>query len=349
MNKFNKSCRVSFFKWLLLISLPFQYILIQNNEFENSNFINLYIANFNYTSELRKSIFSIFSFSIGDIIYLLIVILAITVIFKYRSYYLNYKFHFLIDLLSVISVVNILFQISWGLNYHSESLESKLNIEKSYSDQDLEKVVSFLIFETNKLHHQLSKNDTLPVEFPFNKKQARMLLANEKNDIVKNSIWSKIISYMGYAGYLNPFTLEAQVNEKIPMISYLTTIAHEQSHQNGVARENESNYWAYKKTSNNKNPYIKYAGYSFALRYCISDLYKKNPKKSKLLSQSIHLGIKKNFNDINKFWNKYKNPLEPVFKKSYDSFLKINNQKLGISSYNKMVSLVIFDLKNDVE
>ena len=55
----------------------------------------------------------------------------------------------------------------------------------------------------------------LPVEFPFNKKQARMLLANEKNDIVKNSIWSTIISYMGYAGYLNPFTLEAQVNEKI--------------------------------------------------------------------------------------------------------------------------------------
>ncbi|MFQ3351369.1 MAG: hypothetical protein ACI914_000614, partial [Candidatus Marivariicella framensis] len=57
----------------------------------------------------------------------------------------------------------------------------------------------------------------------------------------------------------------------------------------------------------------------------------------------------KNFNDINKFWNKYKNPLEPIFKKSYDSFLKINNQKLGISSYNKMVSLVIFDLKNDIE
>ena len=53
---------------------------------------------------------------------------------------------------------------------------------------------------------------------------------------------------IGFSGYLNPFTLEAHVNEKIPMISYLTTIAHEQSHQTGIAHENESNFWAFKKT-----------------------------------------------------------------------------------------------------
>ena len=348
MNKFYKPYN-NFLKWLLFFLLPIQFILIKTDEFKNSSLINLYTTNYNYISEFRKNIFSKFSFSVGDLIYLLIVILVVTAIYKNRLYYLNYKSRFFIDLFSVISAVSIVFQISWGLNYHSQSLESKLNIEEPYSDHDLEKVVSFLIYKTTKLHSELSKNDTLPITFPFNKKQARLLLADKKNNIVKNSIWSTLLSYTGYAGYLNPFTLEAQVNEKIPMISYLTTIAHEQSHQNGVARENESNYWAYKKTSNNKNPYIKYAGYSFALRYCMSDLFKKNPKKFKLLSKNINTGIKKNLNDINKFWDKYQNPFEPIFKRSYDSFLKLNNQKRGISSYNEMVTLVIFDFKNDIE
>ena len=154
---------------------------------------------------------------------------------------------------------------------------------------------------------------------------------------------------MGYSGYLNPFTLEAQVNNKIPMISYLTTIAHEQSHQDGIALENESNYWAFKKTSTNRNSYIKFAGYSFALRYCLSDLYSINPIKAKILANKISPGVKKNFNAINKFWSNYKNPFEPFFKKTYDIFLKINSQKSGIKSYNEMVSLVVFDLKNDIE
>lgn len=348
MSKFNRSHN-NFFKWLLFFSLPFQFALIQTNEFKNSSFIKFYTTNFDYFSEIRKNIFSIFPFSIGDIFYLLVVILAINYILKNKSYYLNYRSRFFIDFLSVISFIHILFQLSWGFNYHSKSLETKLNIEKIYSDQDLEKVIKFLILETNKLHSQLSINDTLPVKFPFNKKQARKLLANNKIDIVKESIWSTLISYGGYSGYLNPLTLEAQVNKKIPMISYLTTIAHEQSHQNGIARENESNYFAYKKTSTNDNPFIRYAGYSFALRYCISDFFKKNPENSKLLYKTINPGIKENFIEVNEFWKKYQNPLEPILKGFYDQFLKINSQKKGIESYNEMVKFVIFDFNNNID
>ena len=349
MSKLREPYTITFVKWLLILSLPFQFIIIQNDDFKNSYFITLYINNFKHLSELRKSFFSIFSFSVGDLIYLLVLIGSITYFFKNRFFYLNYKFYFLKDVFLFLSVVHVFFQISWGLNYHSESLESKLNIDTQYSDEELEKVVLYLIRKTNDLHSELSINDSTPVKFPFNKKQARILLTNKKNDIVKNSMLSSLISYMGYAGYLNPFTLEAQVNEKIPMISYLTTIVHEQSHQNGIARENESNYWAYKITSNNKNKYIQYAGYSFALRYCLNDLYGKNKERSKLLSKNIHLGVKKNFKSINTFWEKYQNPFEPIFKKFYDRFLKINNQKLGVLSYNEMVSLVIFDLKNAIQ
>lgn len=349
MNKFNKPQKNYFIKWFLLLSLPFQFYFIQNDSLKNSYFIKFYVNNFNSFSELRKNIFSITPISIGDIFYVLAVILAILFVYNKSFYYLNYKFNFLIDLLSLISIIHIFFQISWGFNYHSEPLESKYNIKSTYSDKDLEDVILYLIHKTNNLHHRLSKNDSLPVKFPFDKKQARLILADKKNNIVKSSIWSYLLSYIGFSGYLNPFTLEAHVNEKIPMISYLTTIAHEQSHQTGIAHENESNFWAFKKTSNNKNNYVQYAGYTFALRYCISELFRKNQDKANTLYKKISPGIKKNFYEISNFWEKYKNPFEPFFKSIYDNFLKINNQKLGIKSYNKVVLLIVFEIKKNID
>ncbi len=344
MNKSNKSYKNYFFKGLLAISLPLQFILIQNDRFTSSRFVELYINNFKYLSEFRIRLFSYFLTSIGDIFYFLIIIILIIFLYKNLSYYLANKNHFLIDFFSTLSVLNIFFQVSWGLNYHSQPIELKLNLKKEYSIEELEKSISYLILKTNNLYNNLSKNKTLPIRFPFNKNEARILLADSKKNIVKNSIWSDLLSYMGYSGYLNPFTLEAHVNENIPMMSYLTTIAHEQSHQRGIARENESNYWAFIKTTKNDNNYIKYAGYGFALRYCLSDLYRRNGKKATILSKDIKAGVRKNFQEVDDFWKKHQNPIEPIFKKTYDSFLKINDQNLGIKSYNLVVNLIIHEI-----
>ena len=58
-------------------------------------------------------------------------------------------------------------------------------------------------------------------------------------------MYSLPLSYMGYAGYLNPFTLESQVNSKIPTLNLITTLLHETAHQMGYASEKEANFIAY--------------------------------------------------------------------------------------------------------
>ncbi len=151
---------------------------------------------------------------------------------------------------------------------------------------------------------------------------------------------------MGFSGYINPFTLEAQINEKIPILSYIITVAHEQYHQTGVAAENEASYWAYKRTISHKNDYIKYSGYVFALRNCLYALMRINPKNGVKFLKTISPGISKNINELNKFWQKFNNPFEPLFTSLYDKFLKINGQKSGISSYNEVVALIMFDVNN---
>ncbi|NQY06601.1 MAG: DUF3810 family protein, partial [Flavobacteriaceae bacterium] len=69
--------------------------------------------------------------------------------------------------------------------------------------------------------------------------------------------------------------------------------------------------------------------------------YVRDESSFKLLFESINPGIKKNFKESSEFWDAYENPLEPLFKKSLDTFLKANNQTGGIESYSYVVALLV--------
>ena len=70
-------------------------------------------------------------------------------------------------------------------------------------------------------------------------------------------------------------------------------------------------------------------------------MYKADPKLANNQIQRVKPGVLKNFQELSQFWKGYQNPLEPFFKKGYDSYLKANGQKKGIQSYNAMVGLVV--------
>jgi len=57
---------------------------------------------------------------------------------------------------------------------------------------------------------------------------------------LKKSMLSLPLTYMGFSGYLNPLTNEAQVDYLIPKFKLPTTAAHEIAHQLGYAAENEA-------------------------------------------------------------------------------------------------------------
>ena len=78
---------------------------------------------------------------------------------------------------------------------------------------------------------------------------------------------------MGFSGYINPFTIEANINSKIPIISYASTISHEIAHQIGYASENEANYIGILSNQISSNLEINYSGNLIALQYLLSELY----------------------------------------------------------------------------
>ena len=158
---------------------------------------------------------------------------------------------------------------------------------------------------------------------------------------IKNSLISEIITYMGFSGYINPFTLESQVNKNIPKLNYITTASHEMAHQLGINNESEANFIAFVSSIKNTDPFIKYAGYTFALKYCYNDLYKKNKKQANKIFSKLNIGIIKNLKEGNSFWKSYQNPIEPYLKKGYGLFLKSKGQNEGIKTYNQLVKYVV--------
>ena len=331
----------------------FLYIVRQNPLLVEKYYSNAFYP---YFFNIYKSLLNNISFSIGDFLYLFIATYLIISFLKITKGVFNFKY-IVTKILSIISIIIFIFYSSWGLNYFRLPLNKKLGYNINYTEKEIENTLNILIKNSNHLHGILTNNDSLAVKVPYNKAKIASLIENgfnfdlEKYDAkpyLKNSMLSTPLSYMGYAGYLNPFTLEAQINSKIPKLNYIFTAAHEMAHQLGVASESEANFIAFYTCIKNLDPFVRFTGYIFALNYCYNELIRINPSIANKAIKNLNFGIKENFRELSEFWKLYQNPIEPLLKKGFDSYLKVNGQIHGIKSYNKMTSLIIAYLQKRI-
>jgi hypothetical protein len=173
---------------------------------------------------------------------------------------------------------------------------------------------------------------TLAKEYPFFKYEIPSR---------KKSLFSLPLTYMGFGGYLNPFTNESQVNYKLPMYGFPNVICHEMAHQIGYASESECNFIGFMACIKNKDLYFQYAAYSNALRYCLENIVMKDEAKFKEFKPTINPGIIENFKESDRFWKQYDTFIDKGFHLFYDQFLKANQQQDGLESYSKFVDLLI--------
>ena len=287
---------------------------------------------------LRTEFFDRWTISLGDLLYILCLITTLGLLWLHGKKAIHYPLKTSFSCLALLAVLHAFFQLGWGLNYYQEPLSKTLNLPKSYTDWELEQTTYKVMQRLHALHSQLVASDSVQVGFP---KENKAYLTLTDQGTAKASLWSLPLSYMGYAGYLNPFTGEAQVNDQLPTLALITTVAHEQAHQTGLAAENEANFQAFLTTSQHPDPYIRFAGFSFAFRYCWSALYQRDPDCATELAEDLHPGIKKDFLMLQEFWQTYQNPFQPWINRLYDQFLKANGQSQGVESYNQVVAFII--------
>jgi hypothetical protein len=306
---------------------------------------------YGYVSHFSRRILGCLPFSVGDIIYGILIVYCIYWFYKKRKQHWKYKFW---SAMSFLSVFYFLFHLLWAYNYYRVPLFEKMNIERDYTNEDLYAFTKKIIIKTNEIQYQITHDKNQKVSNPYSLDSIFTMTQNGYDNLAnqypffkyeipsrKKSIFSLPLTYMGFGGYLNPFTNESQVNYKLPKYGFPNVVCHEMAHQIGYASESECNFIGFLACIKNKDLYFQYAAYATALRYCLENLIMKDETKFKQLKPLLNKGILKNFKESEFFWEQYDTFIDKGFYLFYDQFLKSNQQKDGIESYSKFVNLLI--------
>ena len=307
-----------------------------------------------YWSGFFRSLLGWLPFSVGDLLYGFLIVSMIVYLVKRWKYIFSDWKTLIRDFAMVLSVAYFTFHISWGFNYYREPIASVFDLEENKEFEDFVSVTEALIWKTNDLQYKITRDSSVIVRIPYDQKEIfRLTLdAYEKfseqypelrypKPSLKKSLMSTLLTYMGYGGYLNPFTHEAQVNSRIPNFRFPVVCAHEVCHQLGYSAENEANFMGYLVMASYPDIHLQYTAYAYALSHCLSTMRSKDKERYELLYGQLNEGVQKNYRELKAFWESYKNPMEPIFKSVFNTFLKVNNQKAGIKSYSLVVPLIV--------
>ena len=338
------------FKFLLIFIF---FVILLFNKPQNEWFYNSYLLIYPTWIDLISNITNFLKLNVGDLLYLI----SLPIIFKYLSNSETRRIFFYRAGFTSIFIYSF-FYLSWGIHYNKKSINQEYAFS-SYQINELVETTEYYISKVNNIHKKLTINPNEKVTLTSSfeeivsecKNSIKELKTNNiftENLKVNKSYFSLLISYLGFTGYINPFTLEANINSRIPKISYPSTISHEIAHQIGYASENEANYIGIISNQISKNIEINYSGSLLALQYLMRELYLNDKILYNDIIKKINKGVLKNIDEKAEFSNKYKNPFEPFVKKAYDLYLKKNNQSFGIKSYGLVVNLLIYDYQSKI-
>ena len=211
-----------------------------------------------FLSKAYRALLGWVPFSVGDFIYAILAFLALSYVIKARKTIFKTPRQFIRNLGMVLAVAYFTFNFCWGLNYYRQPIAQKFELSKTHTADELNHFVLALIAKTNTLQYTITKDTATAVKIPYSKEEifSKTLVGYKKighqipflsyeRSSLKKSIFSTPLTYMGYGGYINPFTNEAQVNARLPELRFPVVCAHEIGHQLGYAAENETNFIGY--------------------------------------------------------------------------------------------------------
>src|SRR5690606_41983375 len=90
-----------------------------------------------WISKISRYLFGWVPFSVGDLFYLLITIVALRWLYKNVKRLRNDQVSFFVDILAAVSVVYFMFHVLWGFNYYRLPLHKSLSLNNDYNTEQL--------------------------------------------------------------------------------------------------------------------------------------------------------------------------------------------------------------------
>ena len=317
-------------------------------------------------SRLLRTLTQWIPFSLGDILYAVLVLYAFRKLVRLvkalrknrppKGWWMQWSIRNLRRML----VIYVIFKLVWGLNYYRQGIAWQLQMpQKTYNREEVRLLTDTLINRLNEYRRLIPDSvlqdrglDSIFSEATlcYERVSRAHPFLQYRNRSVKASIYSGIADYLGFTGYYNPFTGEAQVRYDVPriLLPYITT--HEMAHQLGYASESEANFVGYLAAVSSNDVYFRYSVYLDLFSYAQAEEIKlygqqKDYKAFETVvlhnRQSLDTLVKLDRKRIRAFFQKRQNPISPAVSGLYDQYLKMNQQLQGVNSYNEVVGWLI--------
>jgi len=308
-------------------------------------------------SRFQRLLLGWIPFSVGDLVYGVVVVLLLLWVARSvrklvrREAGRGWGWRLLRRVVFVALWVYVLFNLLWGLNYDRVGIAEQMHLQvKQYSNADLFELTATVVGELNALHDTAVVRRGSMAHFALLRAGAVEAYDSDarfdpaltyKTRSVKASIFSYPGLYIGFAGYYNPFSGEAQVNTFDPVFTQPYTTCHEMGHQLGYAKEDEANFVGFMAARNSADPAFQYSVYMDLYRYAIRELYTRDSALALRLRSNVGPGVREDLKELQRFNRRYENPIEPWIWKVYSRYLQANRQPRGIVTYSELTAWLI--------
>jgi hypothetical protein len=311
---------------------------------------------------VQRVLFGWVPFSVGDLLYGAVFVVVLVWIVRSirklvrREAGKGWGWRLLQRVTFMVLWVYVLFNLLWGLNYDRLGIADQLQLQVlPYHTEDLDRLTGLIVKQLNALdtvaradRDQLGRisflrgaavraYDSLSIIEPQFAYRVRS---------VKASVFSYPGLYIGFAGYYNPFTGEAQVNIRDPSFTLPYTACHEMGHQLGYAKENEANFIGFLAATASPDPAVRYSTYLDLYQYAFRELYFRDSVLARNYRGMLAPGVRYDLRELQRFNRKYENELEPQIWAAYSRYLRANGQPHGVNTYSEVTAwLIAFEKK----
>ncbi|MCR1840168.1 DUF3810 domain-containing protein [Murimonas intestini] len=313
---------------------------------------------YRYLVEIFGRFFSLFPFSVSEIaLYtLLLGLCGGFLVFLYRIAFKKSRLVTLAksgtSLLLILSVLLFTYTLGCGINYKKASFSRQNNLfTREYTKNELADLCRKLTEDVNYWAPMVARNeDGVAVEGSGLKKEAvnaMKSLSQSYKDLQgyyprpKKLLVSDILSVQKTSGIYSPFTIEANYNSDMTAFNLPFTACHELSHLRGYMQEDEANFIAYLACMSSDSPDFKYSGSLLAWIYTTNVLYRTDADLYSQVRSSLLPDVEADLNANTMFWRQYDGQIAKAASKVNDTYLKANGDSDGVSSYNRMVDLLV--------
>ena len=341
--------------WLTALLLIIGIKLLAQNNYHVEKF---YTKDFYYFfSIVLRFLFGWIPFSFGDILYFVAGGWLLWKLIKNSRLLFKKKFtrQLLIKklwkLILIFASIYIVFNIFWGLNYNRKGIAWQLNLpEIDYDTVNLKLMQELLLQKVNETKRLLVDEN---ISYPDKKdlfKRAKICYDDAsivypfmkyKSTSVKSSLYGLLGDYLGFTGYYNPFTGEAQVNTTVPKFLLPFITLHEMGHQLGYAKEDEANFSGYLAAVNSHDKLFQYSTYLDLFVYANREVYYFDSTASRLAATQLIPEVKADLLEWRRFNKKYTSAFEPALNWLYGKYLQVNQQPKGLGSYNEVIATLM--------